>query len=293
MNSSAPFSLEPLASALLLGLRDELRLTPKPGLVDLRDSGSHPDLGYAVMSRSIDLLEEYFAALLTLLENGAPLAILIACGREAEERMLRRLGTNTHKGAIFLGGLLLAAAARCGRGRSPSLRGEIAALGAEIFALQNPQGTNGEAVRRDFKVGGILAEIRAGLPALFVVALPALRQSRQEGRGGDSAAFLAMSRLMQCVEDTTALHRCGLEGLERIRGDGARLESLLLAGADVVPFLERLNDDYRRLKLTMGGVADLLGVSLGSLRYLDVMDVAAKEASVQRRQDVIGEPAPC
>jgi hypothetical protein len=43
----------------------------------------------------------------------------------------------------------------------------------------------------------------------------------------------------------------------------------------------------------MGGVADLLGVSLGSLRYLDFMDVAAKEASFQRRQGVIGEPAPC
>lgn len=290
MSFSVPFPLETLAAALLLGLREELHLTPKPGLVDRRDSGSHPDLSYGKMSLSIDLMEEYFADLLLLLQGGAPLGALIAAGRQAETRMLRSLGTNTHKGAIFLGGLLLAAAVRSQSRTSTSLRYALAVLSEEFFTLQNPEGTNGEAVRLHLSVVGILGEARAGLPALFEVALPSLRQSREEGRGQESAAFLAMSRLMQCVEDTTTLHRCGPEGLERLRGDGACLEGLILSGADVVPFLETLNEEYRRLNLTMGGVADLLGVSLGYLRYLDRM----AEVGVVRpmwRPDAIGAKA--
>jgi len=65
---------------------------------------------------------------------------------------------------------------------------------------------------------------------------------------------------MQKVEDTTALRRCGPLGLARLRRDGARLEELLLAGLDPVPFLINANDDYRRERLTMGGVADLIGM---------------------------------
>jgi triphosphoribosyl-dephospho-CoA synthase len=68
-----------------------------------------------------------------------------------------------------------------------------------------------------------------------------------------------MARLMRTVEDTTTLRRCGLTGLARLRRDGARLEELLLAGRDPVPFLVEANDSYRRQRLTMGGVADLIG----------------------------------
>ena len=50
---------------------------------------------------------------------------------------------------------------------------------------------------------------------------------------GDEAArlFATLARLMQSVEDTTALHRCGRSGLARLREDGARLEHLVAEGA--------------------------------------------------------------
>ena len=81
-----------------------------------------------------------------------------------------------------------------------------------------------------------------------------------------SASFAALARLMQTVEDTTALHRCGEAGLARIRADGARLEQLVDAG-EHVSFLRERNASYRRMNLTMGGVADLLGVAFGWLAY--------------------------
>jgi len=70
-----------------------------------------------------------------------------------------------------------------------------------------------------------------------------------------------MATLMRKVEDTTAVRRCGLEGLERLRRDGAILQDLLDMGRDPEPFLVLLNEDYRRDNLTMGGVADCMALT--------------------------------
>src|SRR5512138_1994436 len=51
--SSRRAALDRLALALADGLWHELVLTPKPGLVDLEDSGSHPDLTFDLMVQSI------------------------------------------------------------------------------------------------------------------------------------------------------------------------------------------------------------------------------------------------
>jgi len=66
------------------------------------------------------------------------------------------------------------------------------------------------------------------------------------------------------VEDTTALHRCGHAGLAALREDGARLDAALDAGAGA-DFLRGRSEAYRAMSLTMGGVADLLGVAHGWL----------------------------
>jgi triphosphoribosyl-dephospho-CoA synthase len=66
------------------------------------------------------------------------------------------------------------------------------------------------------------------------------------------------------VEDTTALRRCGPAGLVVLREDGARLDAALDAGA-AADFLRARSEAYRAMNLTMGGVADLLGVAHGWL----------------------------
>ena len=50
------FEIERLAQALVTGARLELDLTPKPGLVDRLDRGSHPDLSFALMEESIGMV---------------------------------------------------------------------------------------------------------------------------------------------------------------------------------------------------------------------------------------------
>lgn len=287
MNCSPLSQAERLAASLIKGLRAELFLTPKPGLVDLLDSGSHPDLTLAKMTASIDLITDYFDDLLSALAAGATIPELVFAGRRAEERMLATLGTNTHKGAIFLGGLLLVARFRATAAGLP-LQPTVAAVAREVLAFSAPAATHGQTARATYRAGGIVAEARGGLPSLFGVALPAWRHALQMGGSTQQAAFFMLSRLMQTVEDTTALHRCGRPGLAQLQKDGRLLEAMLIEGFDPVPLLTKLNLEYRAMNLTMGGVADLLGVAFGCLAY---ESYAVGDWMPQAEVSMVGEEA--
>lgn len=266
MNCCDPSILERLADSLTAGLRLELFLTPKPGLVDLLDSGSHRDLSLPRMLASVDLVREYLGELAALLGEGAPLPLLVTAGRRAEERMLSRLGTNTHRGAIFLTGLLMAGRARSASDEVGEVRQTLRQVAGEVFAAAHPEGSHGAAARREYRVGGIVGEALRGLPALFEDALPIYRDISLAG-GAGRAGYAMMARLMCTVEDTTTLYRGGPLALARLRADGSRVETALAQGEDPVPLLLELNREYRRLNLTMGGVADLLGLAFGWLHY--------------------------
>lgn len=53
--------------------------------------------------------------------------------------------------------------------------------------------------------------------------------------------------------------------MERVRRDGRQLERMIGDGDDFLSHLEELNRDYKTLNLTIGGVADLLGLAFGWL----------------------------
>jgi triphosphoribosyl-dephospho-CoA synthase len=261
-----------LASSLVAGTRIELELTPKPGLVDRIDCGSHPDLSFDSMCRSIDLLPAYFEDLLNL-PDPPDLSACVEAGIRAERRMIETIGTNAHKGYIFLAGLVLLAA-RTGAGPE-DLRRQVAQMAERILAPRlgpdDPGGSatpsHGARIRADHTVGGIYREALEGLPSVFDAGLPVLAATRVLSR---STQHRLMAALMQTVEDTTAVHRCGLAGLARLRSDGARLERLIEDGGDYLPWLAALNDDYRRLNLTMGGVADCMALCFALHDWLKV-----------------------
>jgi len=250
-----------LAKHLARGARLELDVTPKPGLVDRHDSGAHRDLTYASMRASVALLPQYYDDLIARLRAGEPLSACIDAGRRAEKRMLAKIGSNAHRGYIFLSGLTLIATHRVA-GNIRALPRGIAEAACEFFRNAPPEPSHGASARRRFSVRGIRGEAEAGLPCIFAAAWPhyaaSLRRDRDEAR----AAFCALASLMQCVEDTTALHRCGVGGLLRLRRDGRALELLLNRGSDPRPFLRARNAAYRQAGLTMGGIGDCLALTL-------------------------------
>jgi len=249
-----------LAKSLVLGARRELHLTPKPGLVDRRDQGSHPDLSYESMQASIDLLPHYFETLLQGIQEGHPLSRCVQHGIDAGNRMHTKIQANAHRGYIFLSGLLLLAAAQAG-GEMAALRQAIAELAVAFFSAFEPRDTPGASIRAHGGLGGIRAEAERGLPAIFEHGWPAYRAAIDAGWSTDDAGFYLMAVLMQRVEDTTAIRRCGPEGLSRLRLDGAHLQRLLERRENPLPALQSLNEDYCRLGLTMGGVADCMALT--------------------------------
>ncbi len=264
-NFCHPSEPKRLAAFLLDGLRAELYLTPKPGLVDLRNSGSHKDLSPELMIRSICLMEDYLDQLLQSLEKGVVISELRAIGLEAEKRMYRQLKTNCHRGGIFLCGLLLAAAHQARDCTPENLRTAVISTAEALFEQQPPSLSHGQAVRKRYPRAGIIAECLDGLPALFEIILPTFRE---RGLTDGYSAFLVMARLMQYVEDSTTIFRGGGAGLSQLRSSGYQLESCILSGEDPAPLLRRLDDEFRRKNLTMGGVADLLGLGLGYSGFL-------------------------
>ncbi|MET0083810.1 MAG: triphosphoribosyl-dephospho-CoA synthase [Sedimenticola sp.] len=271
--------------ALSEGLRQELDLTPKPGLVDRHNSGSHADLSYGLMSESIELLESYFSDCANALESGCGIETLRDLGVETENRMLRQFGTNTHRGVVFLGGLMLFGVHAAGDFDGSKVSRAIASGARQLFRNRLPMETTGAKVREKFQVGGIISEVLNGLPCVFEIGVPALQTGLEQGISLRNAQLLAMALLMQQVEDTTALRRCGPLGLARLQEDGRSLERILLDGKSPDSFLIKANRRYQALRLTMGGVADILGMSIAwhSCGFPDLYSNATKtiEAQIQ------------
>lgn len=259
--------LKKLALNLVRGAFMELYLSPKPGLVDQYDSGSHPDLSLERMEESLKIVSCYLLDLNRSITSGGGFAEQVQLGTAAERTMLKTLGTNCHKGYIFLSGLLLSARSQAACGDERTLRYAVAHLASRFFDRQESWASNGSRARSRFGTGGVKAEAMNGLPSLFNEALPAFRQEIAAGGNRGSAVFAMLGRLMATVEDTTALHRCGAEGLKTVREDGRTLQQLVAEREDFISFLTERNEHYVRKNLTMGGVADLLGLALAWLSH--------------------------
>jgi triphosphoribosyl-dephospho-CoA synthase len=265
MNCLAFSALETLASSLAQGARLELHLTPKPGLVDRADCGSHPDLSLDTMERSIEYVSGYLDEMVVSLAAGQSFAQQRAIGLRAERRLLGELGTNTHKGYIFLSGMLLIARWHAASADERAIRAALGALSDEFFKTADEQSTNGRQARKKYQAGGIIVESINGFPSIFEEGLPVFRRALQQHDCLQAASFALLARLMQTVDDTTTLHRAGTIGLARVKRDGQRLEAIVAEGDDYLAFLRELNRSYVQMNITIGGVADMLGIAYGYL----------------------------
>ena len=260
----------------------ELDLTPKPGLVDRLDSGSHSDLSFALMERSIGQVADYLVAIVASLKEGESFACQQTIALRAEQRLQDELRTNTHKGYLFLSGMLLIAQWQTSTLEENKIRSALSSLAENFFRNGKTSTTHGHRVRTQFRTGGIVQEAIGGYPSLFDAALPVYRATREQGGSAETAAFAMFARLMQVVDDTTTLHRSGLAGLARIRRDGRTLEQMIGQGENFRPFLVALNRSYVDLNLTLGGVADMLGIGYGCLIANGEIGVAEIEHTQDR-----------
>jgi len=244
----------------------ELALEPKPGLVSLRDTGAHTDMDARTFVRSLFALRPHFARLAAAGACNAPFATLRAIGIEAEAAMLAATGgVNTHRGAIFALGLLAAAAGRAQARDEPvtdaTLRAHLrVAWGEALAAHRPPPGapSNGAAAAARHGAGGARAEAARAFPAVFDVALPALRAARRRGRDERCARIAALFALLAHVDDTNVLHRGGAAALALVQARGRAFAQ----AADPLAFAARTHREFVARRLSPGGSADLLAAAM-------------------------------
>jgi triphosphoribosyl-dephospho-CoA synthase len=249
----------------------EALLTPKPGLVDLRGSGAHRDLDLARLLRSAASLRVGFRRMAEHAEGRAPSQSLREdlgrIGREAEQVMLVATeGSNAHRGAIWILGLLVAARMMCGDSATAT-PAEVAGIAARIARMPDRfapfRASNGSRVCDTYGVPGARGEAQAGFPHVVEIGLPALRHARGQGAPEPNAQLDALMAIMEHLPDTCLLHRGGLAALHAAQ-KGAR--AVIDAGGTATEAGRRallaLDAELLRRWASPGGCADLLAACL-------------------------------
>jgi triphosphoribosyl-dephospho-CoA synthase len=257
-----------LADPAVRALRGEAWPSPKPGLIDRRGSGAPVDMDLPLVLASAEALRPRFREIAETAER-MPVGVelreeLGALGRLGEQGMLRTTGgINTHRGALWALGLLIAAVAGGAGDEREAARG--AALLSALPDRWIPAGepSHGEQARRRYGAGGARSEAEASFPHVIEVALPRLRQARAASLSEEVARLDALLEVMSLLDDTCVLHRGGRDGLRVVRLGAERVlaEGGAGTGSGHAALMD-LDDALRSRRLSPGGSGDLLATAL-------------------------------
>lgn len=252
----------------------EVNTTPKPGLVDRLNSGSHRDMDIFTFARSTPALYPYFARCAEIgfdtAAQPAPdtFAALRGPGRLAEGDMLEATGgVNTHRGAIFSLGILCAAAGRVGIeswDKPDALLDECAAMTKGLtqrdFADLTPENarTSGQKLFLEHGITGVRGEAEAGFPLVRQCGLPKLNAGLAAGLSENEAGCAALIAIMARNVDTNVIHRSSLEGQRRTAERAAALleREPFPSEVSLIEFDKTLIAE----NISPGGSADLLAM---------------------------------
>ena len=259
-----------IGRAATLALHDELSLAPKPGLVTLADSGSHDDMDAHTFMRSLFALRHYFGDIAEAGFRGADFAVLERCGIDAEARMLAATGgINTHRGAIFMLGLLCASAGAAVRERGSvshpaQLRDVLMRRWGEALRRrsQRPPRLPGGLAARRHGLRSASEEAARGFPVLFETAVPALGAALRRGLTPQQARLDTLFHVMSVLDDSNLAHRGGLAGLHHARRTARQyLDQGGAAQAGGIRKAEAIAADFVARRLSPGGAADTLAAA--------------------------------
>ena len=288
------------ASAAVRGLLYEVSTTPKPGLVDRNNSGSHSDMDFFTFLDSSASLIPWFREFFCLGWDHADEADeqiferLRYAGQRAETAMFSAThGINTHKGLVFASAILCGALGKVHAGKSLPLParevlsefrklgscslGDLAKLSrhqnklspassidmnsqAEPSAVE-PDFSNGERIFSSYGIQGARGEAAAGFPSAVLIGLPALKKWLAAGFSLNDAAAMALLTLISEVDDTNMVHRGGPELAKKSKEQAKHLLSAVTNNS-FKEILSSLDEQYIAMHLSPGGCADLLAVSL-------------------------------
>lgn len=257
--SFVPLSTIPfiLSHAAVYALYSELKLTPKPGLVDSNDTGAHKDMYFQMMEKSIQTLKPYFTELakLGLNEQVPSIEKIQTIGIDAEKAMFAASkGVNTYRGALFSLGITLVAAANCfykyGIINCKNLQENITLLAKDF---PNVKGSHGDEVQKKYNVSGALSIAKEGYTPLFNEWFPFYQTTKKD----DESKLRLLLFIMSMINDTNIYYRCGKEVAQEVKD----VASSLLKNFSLQNLIDT-NKKFIKQNISPGGAADMLALTL-------------------------------
>lgn len=265
-----------VAALAVRALLQEVRTTPKPGLVDQSNNGAHRDMDVGTFECSALALLPYFRRFVLCGMEGSAcaetlLTALRPIGLEAECAMLRATGgVNTHKGILFSMGILCGALGLCHASGLPPCRETLTRLCRQIAAplaadfqritAQNAA-TNGEELYARHGMRGVRGEALSGFPTLFETALPRLQTLLAQGCSLNDAGSLTLLWILAVAQDTNVVTRSSYRRMEGIQEELCRLLGQNLPVAELLLVAEAMDRAFIAEHISPGGSADLLALA--------------------------------
>jgi triphosphoribosyl-dephospho-CoA synthase len=259
-----------IAGFAVQALLEEVYLTPKPGLVDLSNNGSHHDLNLSLMETSAIALKSTFKDMALAAIGQQPSLFLreqlAAIGRYGEQKMLQATGNiNTHKGAIWCIGLLTAATSTLFNKSATFTRQDILDTAGVIASFNDrympEQSTNGCYVRKKYPVISAREQAVRGFPALRHTALP--EWDKYDHEPEEVRRLNVLLALMTTVDDTCILYRSNMNTLRAIQRGAKLITANGGLGISKNWVLYHLLDQFiTKHWVSPGGSADLLAATI-------------------------------
>lgn len=241
-------------------LYEELITYPKPGLVSKIDNGSHLDMNYELFLKSINSLEPYFLEFANIgSQSNHDFADLRKIGIAAEKSMLLATNNiNTHRGSIFILGILIAATAYCLKNNLPFSAVQQHLITRYQIDLKNHRinpNSHGAKIRKLYKLESIINSATNGFPIVFN-NLQIFQNLQNKHIYNDSKICLFL-HIMQSLDDTNIVHRGGLNSLAYAKNMAQNI--LTNDNIQVIKDLTlELHLKFKTKHLSPGGVADIL-----------------------------------
>lgn len=250
------------------GMRVEVDLTPKPGLVDRFDSGSHKDMDRDTFYKSIEAISPFLEKFIIVgfkTSEDKLFDKLRVLGQSCEKKMFEATnGVNTHKGMIFSLAVILGTVGMILQKNETldvkNLQVNIKSICKDLvqkdLASKKSFTSAGERYFKLSKNAGIRLEAQNGYLNIFLMSLP-YYEKMQNSFSEDKALKMTLLKLMSEIEDTTLFNRGGKEAMEFVKSQSKKA----LLSNDIEKELIELNKSFIEKNLSPGGSADMLALT--------------------------------
>jgi holo-ACP synthase/triphosphoribosyl-dephospho-CoA synthase len=255
----------------------EVMTTPKPGLVDMTNNGSHKDMNIYTFIDSSSILTTHFrdfvlAGIEFYRDEPEKLFERIRyLGMKAEEDMFKATSNiNTHKGLIFSLGIICTALGYLYANNKPLETDSISEMSKKmtVFLLKDFENvtkknakTYGEKLYADYNITGIRGEAANGFSSVIKYGLPVLKDLIVKDLSLNDAGALTLLNLIANVKDTNVISRSDILTQAKVQKDIQNFINQNKLENISTNYIENLDKQFIDMNISPGGCADLLAIT--------------------------------